>query len=71
MDTELLLSRIEKYSQRYNISFQFWGDGNNNCFINKDDVEIHSSGGHDTIKEALSYTLEYLDRINSNNTKQG
>lgn len=60
----ILLSEIEKWSEKYQFSFQFWGEGNNNLYIYKDDVELHSTGGWLTIEDALISALEYIYRIN-------
>jgi len=59
-----LIKRIEKYAGKYEFSFQFWGEGNNNIYIMKDDVDLYSSGQHETIKDCLEDALKYLDRIN-------
>jgi hypothetical protein len=63
-ETAMLFERLKEYFGKYEISFQFWGDGNNNVFINKDDVEIASFGGENTPEEIMVRALEYLDRIN-------
>lgn len=60
----VLLSRIEFWSQRYEFSFQFWGENNNNVFINKDFVEIASFGGEGTILEILERTLAWCEKSN-------
>lgn len=59
-----LLKELEKFIDKYEFSFQFWGQDNNNVFINKDDVEIASFGGENSITDILRTTLEYLYRIN-------
>jgi hypothetical protein len=59
-----LIKEIEKYSQKYQISFQFWGDGNNNAFIMKDDVDLYDSGGFLSIREAVMDALQYIYKIN-------
>jgi len=56
--------RLEKYYGKYQVSFQFWGKGNNNCYIMKDDVDLHDFGGCATPEDAMKQALEYLDRIN-------
>lgn len=61
---ENLIKRIEHYAEKYEFNFQFWGEGNNNIYIIKDDVALYDSGGHETIKDCLEDTLKYLDRIN-------
>ena len=61
---EKLLKEIELFSVKYQFSFQFWGDGNNNVFISKDDVELYSSGGWLNIEDALTDAVKYIYRIN-------
>lgn len=60
----VLLDEIEHFSEKYQISFQFWGPDNNNVYISKDHVELTSFGGRETINDILIVTLEYLRRIN-------
>jgi len=54
MELGQLLERIEKYAGKYELSFQFWGEGSNNVFIEKDGVELISFGGEDTPKKSCS-----------------
>lgn len=61
---EELLSQIEKFSEKYEFSFQFWGTGNNNVFIMKQGIDLYDSGGFETIEEALIDVLHYIYRIN-------
>jgi len=61
---EELMQEIEKWSEKYQFSFQFWGAGNNNCFLYKDEVEISSFGGDESIEDILKRTLSYIYRIN-------
>jgi hypothetical protein len=58
------IARIEFWTKRYEFSFQFWGDGNNNVFINKDDVEVASFGGDKTIHEILKRALDWCEKVN-------
>jgi CRISPR/Cas system CMR-associated protein Cmr3 (group 5 of RAMP superfamily) len=58
-----LLTQIEFWSQRYEFSFQFWGDINN-VYINKDDVEIMSTGGHVSIMELLIEVIVWCEKAN-------
>ena len=57
-----------KYAGKYEISIQFWGDGNTNVFIAKDGVELTDFGGL-TPFEAIGKTVGYLDKINKKATK--
>ena len=59
-----LIQEIDNYSDKYQFSFQFWGDGNNNVFIMKDDIDLYSSGGFSSIQEALMDALQYIYKIN-------
>jgi hypothetical protein len=61
---ETLITEIEKWSEKYDFSFQFWGEDNNNVFISKDHVDLHSTGGYETIEEVLKVTLEWVYRVN-------
>lgn len=60
----LLLNEVEKFAGKYEFSFQFWGSGNNNVYLNKNNVELYSGGGFDTPTEAIKYVLEYIYKIN-------
>jgi len=61
------MQEIEKWSAKYQFSFQFWGKDNMNVFISKDDVELTSFGGRDSIEEIIKDALEYINRINGQN----
>jgi hypothetical protein len=64
MIVEKLIKEIEKYGGKYQISFQFWGDGNNNVFIMKNDIDLYSSGGFLSIQGAIMDALQYIYKIN-------
>ena len=59
-----LLNEIEKYSEIHTFCFQFWGKYNNNVFIEKDGIELTSSGGFETIEEVLKFSLGYIYKVN-------
>jgi hypothetical protein len=61
---EKLIFEIEKWSETYEFNFQFWGNGNNNVFISKDEVELYSSGDHTTPKDVIIDALNYIHKIN-------
>jgi hypothetical protein len=63
--THNLLSRLLVYSERYEISIQFWPE-QTVVFIAKDDVDLTSFGGDRVY--ALKMAVSYLDRINKKNT---
>ena len=54
------LARLLKYSDRYDISIQFWTD-QIAVFISKHDVELKDYGGD--FDFAITRSIEYLDRI--------
>ncbi len=56
--------KIEFWTKRYEFSFQFWGSGNNNVYINKDDVEVASFGGEDSIQDILVMTIQWCEKSN-------
>lgn len=60
----MLLSKIEFWAFQYDFSFQFLGVGNNNVFINRGNVEIHSSGGFDTISEMFEHVVDWCQNSN-------
>jgi len=60
----LLLTKIEFWSFQYDFSFQFWGVDNNNAYIYRDDVELASYGGFETVKEMLERVLEFCEKAN-------
>ena len=65
-----LISEIEKYSEKYEFSFQFWGPGNNNVFIAKDYVNMYDIGGLPTIEEALTAALRWVYKVNRTPVKK-
>ena len=58
------MSEIEKYSEMYQFSFQFWGYANNNVFIMKDNVDLFDTGGLDAPGDAIKSALTYIYKIN-------
>lgn len=59
-----LLNEIEKWSGVYDFSFQFWGEANNNVFINKGSIEVASFGGENTIQAIFRRTLDWVNNEN-------
>lgn len=59
----LMMAKIEYWTKQYEFSFQFWGE-DNNVYINKDDVEITSFGGHESIQQILNKTIEWCEKAN-------
>lgn len=62
--TGIVFNHLSDYMERYQISFQFWGKGNNQVYIEKDDVELFIAGGCETPLEAMVKSRDYLDKIN-------
>ena len=61
-----LLTKIMRYSKKYEISVQFWPD-QWAIFIAKDGVDLTSFGGEP--ENTLKRGLEYLDRITKSSRK--
>jgi hypothetical protein len=64
-----LLEKIEFWTKQYEFSFQFWGEGNNNVFINRDGIEIASFGGENSIKDILKLTIDWCEKANPSKIK--
>ena len=62
-----LLEEIEKWSEKYNFSFQFWHK-NNSVYISKDsfhgEVDLYSTGGYDTPLEVIVRALLWVYKVN-------
>ena len=63
--TNDLLKEIDKYSEKYDFSFQFWGTGLNNVFIYKKGIEIHDIGQEETSRNIIIAALQYIYQINN------
>lgn len=59
-----LFEEVNKWSEKYEFSFQFWGDHNNNVWLYKDGVELFDCGGRETIEEVVKDTLKYIYKQN-------
>jgi hypothetical protein len=55
------LNRLFRYSDRYEISIQFW-PSHTAVYICKDGIDLQDYGG--SFDFAIGKSLEYLDRIN-------
>lgn len=64
MGIGMTLCKVEFWAYQYDFSFQFWGPGNNNVFIMRGTIEVHSSGGFDTVKEMMEYVLRWCEKAN-------
>lgn len=62
----IYLSKIDFWSHKkgYKFSFQFWGENNNNVYIDKEDVEIASFGGEDTPLQILTRACLWAEQAN-------
>lgn len=58
------IEQLEKWSQKYEFNFQFWGKSKNNVFIYKNDVEIFCSGDNQTVEDAINKAIEFINKIN-------
>lgn len=56
------LAKIEYWSNRYRFGFQYWGPEGCNVYIYRDDVEIASFGGRETISELLDDVIEWCEK---------
>lgn len=63
------IEELEKWSQKYEFSFQFWGKGINHCYISKEDVELTCISQCESVEECITKALEYINRINKTKTK--
>lgn len=61
---EKLLEEIGKWSEKYDISFQFWGEDRNSVYISRDWVDLFESGGYETAYEAIKAALDWIYRVN-------
>lgn len=55
-----LMDEIEKWSETYEFSFQFWGNGNNNIYLSKGGVDLYDTGGLETPREAIETVLMWI-----------
>lgn len=60
----LELLKVEFWSFKYDFQFQFWGEDQNNVFIEKDGVQIHSSGGFKRVSDVIKYVVEWCEKAN-------
>jgi hypothetical protein len=60
----ILMGRVEFWSNKYDISIQFWGTGNVNVFIENGSVELYSFGGCETILDAAIEIIRWCEKAN-------
>ena len=60
----ILMGRLEFWSNKYDISIQFWGSDNVNVYISKDGVDLKVFGGCGTAKEAAILVIEWCEKSN-------
>jgi hypothetical protein len=58
------MAKIQFWSGKYDLSFQFWGEGDCNVYISKDSVDIKSMGGEDTPLEIMNQAIEWCEKAN-------
>lgn len=61
----IVLTELYKYMGRYDITFQFWGEGNNNVWVEKGGIELYHSGGNKDPLTAMNEALSYLKKVNN------
>jgi len=60
----MAMLKIEFWASQYQISFQFWGEGDNNVFIYRDHVEIASFGGESSPIDIIERTVAWCEKSN-------
>lgn len=61
----IVFGQLSEYFEKYEITFQFWGEGRNIAFIEKDGIDLWNGGkSFDTPLQAMIGVRNYLDRIN-------
>lgn len=60
----ILMGRLEFWSNKYDISIEFFGSGNVNGWISKNDVELKVFGGFETMQEAAISVIEWCEKAN-------
>ena len=62
----IVFVQLSEYFGKYEITFQFWGEGQHIAFIEKDGVDLWNGGkSFDTPLDAMVAVRNYLDRINN------
>jgi hypothetical protein len=59
-----LMQEVEKWSEKYEFSFQFWGKGNNTFYIYKDGIDMLNIGGFYDSREAIENALMWVYKTN-------
>ena len=59
-----LFDEINKWAGKYEFSFQFWGESNNNVWICKDGIELFSCYGCKSMEETVKIALNYIYKVN-------
>jgi len=67
---EKLFSELTQWSGIYEFSFQFWGPGKNNVFIEKGSIRMTDFGDLETPQEAIAEALAYVNKQNPKGFKQ-
>lgn len=57
----LLMAKIDYWRHRYNFSFQIWSKDELNVYIYREDVEVYSMGGKDSIQELMADTIKWCE----------
>lgn len=65
------LQRLCKWTEKdYEFNFQLWGEGKYSIYVEKNGVELFSTGQNKTANEAMRNVLDYLQRVNKGNKRQ-
>lgn len=59
-----LLLELSEYFEKYEITFQFWGEGRNSVFVEKDGISLYDVMSLKTSTDAMLNARNYLDKIN-------
>ena len=66
-----VFEEIKKWNERgYEFIFQFWGVGNNNVYIMKNDVPMIETGGFTTPEEAIQVAFDNIYKWNRTPKKE-
>jgi len=63
------MKRLDKWKDMYDFNCQIYA-GDYNIYVNKTDVDVFSTGGHETFNDALKVVLEWLERVNPQHTNK-